>query len=115
MGLILDSAPIIAAERRALTVQGFLRELKERYGEEEVIRFSTVTLVELAHGIARANTEDRRRDRQFFVDELVRDVPSYALTAEIARLAGRIEGDGAARGVSIPFEDLLIGAWGLRS
>jgi predicted nucleic acid-binding protein len=113
MGLILDSAPIIAGERRGLTVQGFLQELRGRYGEEEVIGFSTVTLVELAHGIARANTDSRRRSRQLFVDELVRDIPSYPLTAEIARLAGRIEGDGAVHGVVIPFEDLLIGATAL--
>jgi tRNA(fMet)-specific endonuclease VapC len=113
MGLILDSEPIIAGERRTLTVRGFLQELRERYGEEEVIGFSTVTLVELAHGIARANTESRRRNRQLFVDELVRDIPAYPLTAEIARLAGRVEGDGAARGIAIPFEDLLIGATAL--
>ena len=48
-----------------------------------------------------------------FVDELVRDIPAYPLTAEIASLAGRIEGNGAARGIVIPFEDLLIGATAL--
>jgi predicted nucleic acid-binding protein len=35
------------------------------------------------------------------------------LTAEIAELAGRIEGEQASRGVSIAFEDLLIGATAL--
>ena len=35
------------------------------------------------------------------------------VTAEIAELAGRIEGEQAARGVSIAFEDLLIGATAL--
>jgi tRNA(fMet)-specific endonuclease VapC len=113
MGLILDSGPIIAGERRNLTVQGFLQELKQRYGEGEVIGFSTVTLVELAHGVARANTEDRRRNRQLFLDELVLDVPAYPLTTEIARLAGRIEGESAARGIVIPFQDLLIGVTAL--
>ncbi len=113
MGLILDSAPIIAGERRGLTVQAFLRELKQRYGENETIGFSTVTVVELSHGVARANTEERRRTRLLFVDELLRDIPSYPLTAAIARLAGRIEGEAAVRGVVIPFEDLLIGATAL--
>jgi tRNA(fMet)-specific endonuclease VapC len=32
------------------------------------------------------------------------------VTVEIAELAGRIEGEQAALGVSIAFEDLLIGA-----
>ena len=113
MGLILDSDSIIAGERRAVTVQGFLQELRTRYGDDEVIGFSTVTLVELAHGVARAKTETQRRSRQLFVDELVRDIPSYPLSAEIASLAGRIEGSGAARGIVIPFEDLLIGATAL--
>jgi hypothetical protein len=48
MGLILDSAPIIAGERRAQTVQGSLQELRDRYGEGEVIGLSTVKLVELS-------------------------------------------------------------------
>jgi tRNA(fMet)-specific endonuclease VapC len=114
MGLILDSDPIIAAERRALTVRGFLQELRKRYGDDEVIGFSTVTLVELSHGIARANTESRRQSRQLFVDELLRDIPSYPLTAEIARLAGRIEGDGALRGVLVLNSFLLEGATDIR-
>ena len=37
----------------------------------------------------------------------------HPVTAEIAELAGRIEGEQAARGVSIAFEDLLIGATAL--
>lgn len=35
------------------------------------------------------------------------------MTVEIAELAGRIEGEEAARGVTIAFEDLLIGATAL--
>ena len=34
----------------------------------------------------------------------------HPVTLEIAQLAGRIEGEQAALGISIPFEDLLIGA-----
>jgi predicted nucleic acid-binding protein len=37
----------------------------------------------------------------------------HPVTVEIAELAGRIEGEQAARGVSIAFEDLLIGATAL--
>ena len=35
------------------------------------------------------------------------------MTVEIAEVAGRIEGEQAARGVSVAFEDLLIGATAL--
>ncbi len=37
----------------------------------------------------------------------------HPVTVEIPELAGRIEGEQAARGVSITFEDLLIGATAL--
>ena len=37
----------------------------------------------------------------------------YPLTLEIARFAGRIHGEQAARGVSIDFADLAIGATAL--
>src|SRR4051812_17377527 len=113
MGLILDSAPIIAAERRSLSVRGLLQELAARYGESESVGMSTISIVELEHGVARANTATRRQNRLLFVDELVRDIPSYPVTAEIARLAGRVEGEAASQGIVIPFEDLLIGATAL--
>ena len=72
-----------------------------------------VTLVELTHGIYRARTDADRERRRAFTQELRRDVAVVPVTAEIAELAGRIEGEQAARGVSIAFEDLLIGATAL--
>jgi tRNA(fMet)-specific endonuclease VapC len=44
------------------------------------------------------------------VDELCEDMVVHPLTVPIAQLAGRIEGEQAARGVAIAFEDLVIGA-----
>jgi predicted nucleic acid-binding protein len=44
---------------------------------------------------------------------LLRDVPVHPVTIETARLAGRVEGDQAAQGVTIAFEDLLIAATAL--
>jgi predicted nucleic acid-binding protein len=43
-----------------------------------------------------------------FIERLASDVPVHPVTIEIARLAGRIEGQQAAKGVQIAFEDLLI-------
>ena len=37
----------------------------------------------------------------------------HPMTLEIAQLAGRIEGEQAAKGISIDFEDLVIGATAL--
>ena len=113
VGLIIDSSVVIAGERRGRTVRQILEQFKAGYGEIE-IGLSVVTIVELTHGIQRAGTEERRRRRQAFVDELIRDMPVHPVTIETARLAGRIGGDQAAQGVTVAFEDLLIAATALQ-
>ena len=74
---------------------------------------SAVTIVELTHGIYRAKTDADRERRREFAEELCRDMLVHPVTLEIAQLAGKIEGEQAARGVSIAFEDLLIGTTAL--
>lgn len=113
VGLILDSSVVIAGERRGHTVRQILEQFRSDYGESE-IGLSVVTIVELVHGIQRAGTEERRQRRQAFVDELICDLPVHPVTIETARLAGHIEGDQAAHGVTIAFEDLLIAATALQ-
>ena len=113
VGLILDSSVVITGERRGHTIRQILEQFKTGYGEIE-IGLSVVTIVELVHGIQRADSEERRQRRQAFVDELIRDVPVHPITIETARIAGRIEGDQAAQGVTIAFEDLLIAATALQ-
>ena len=113
VGLILDSSVVIAGERRGHTVRQILEQFRSEFGETE-IGLSVVTIVELIHGVQRAGTDERRQRRQAFVDELIRDVPVHPVTLEVARLAGRIEGDQAAHGVTIAFEDLLIAATALQ-
>jgi predicted nucleic acid-binding protein len=51
--------------------------------------------------------------RKTFVEELSRDMIVHPLSLAIAQLAGRIEGEQAAKGILIDFEDLLIGATAL--
>ena len=72
-----------------------------------------MTIAELMHGAYRAKTETDRDRRLAFIDELCRDVPVHPVTIDVARLAGRIEGQQEAKGVRIAFEDLLIGATAL--
>jgi predicted nucleic acid-binding protein len=55
LGLILDSSVIIAAERKRQTVEELLASVGRTFGEIE-IAISAVTLAELVHGVARANT-----------------------------------------------------------
>lgn len=112
MGIILDTSVLIAGERRGESVQAIIQRVLIQQGEQDAA-LSVVTLVELAHGIYRARTDADRQRRRAFVQELRRDVAVVPVTAEIAELAGRIEGEQAARGVSVAFADLLIGATGL--
>ena len=72
-----------------------------------------MTLVKLAHGIERAKLDAQRQRRHAFLDDLIADMTIYPLTAQIARLAGKISGQEAERGITLPFEDLLIGATAL--
>ena len=112
MGIVLDSSVLIAGERRGESVRQILTRVQAAHGEVDSA-LSVVTIVEVTHGIYRAKSDADRERRKAFSEELRRDMVVHPVTVEIAELAGRIEGEQAARGVSIAFEDLLIGATAL--
>lgn len=105
MGLIIDSSVLITAERNGHSVLQALGHVLSVAGNQE----AALASVGLAHGICRADTAERRERRRAFIDELLDDVPVYPFTRAVAMLAGRIDGEQQARGVKIPFQDLLIG------
>jgi tRNA(fMet)-specific endonuclease VapC len=111
-GLIVDTCVLIAAERRGGSIQGLLRQTRNTYGEVD-IALSTVSVVELTHGIYRARSDTDRVRRRNFADEVFNDLIVHPVSLAIAQLAGRIEGEQAAKGIAIPFEDLVIGATAL--
>jgi tRNA(fMet)-specific endonuclease VapC len=112
LGVILDTTILIAGERRRETVKQVLEHVQVAVGEVEAA-LSTVSIVELTHGIYRARTDADRGRRKDFCDELCRDMIVHPVSLEIAQLAGRIEGEQAAKGIAIAFEDLVIGATAL--
>jgi predicted nucleic acid-binding protein len=112
MGLILDSSVVIAAERRGDTPAQLVAQIAAFAGDQEAA-LSAVGLTELVHGIYRADTMERRHRRQQFVEELRAGLTVYPYTDQTALLAGRIDGEQTAKGVLIPFPDLLIGATAL--
>ena len=112
MGLILDSSVLITAERKGETVGQLLKQIFALTGDQETM-LSAVALVELVHGIHRANTPQIRTRREAFIRELLADVPAYPFTEQIAFLAGRIDGEQQSKGIKIPFQDLLIGTTAL--
>jgi predicted nucleic acid-binding protein len=112
MGLILDSSVVIAAERRGDTPEQLVQQVIGFAGNQEAA-LSSIGLTELVHGIYRASSAERRVRRQAFVEEIRIGLTVYPYTAETAMLAGRIDGEQTAKGVIIPFVDLLIGATAL--
>jgi tRNA(fMet)-specific endonuclease VapC len=112
VGIVLDSSVIIAAERRGHTVREILEQVKAAQGEME-ISVSVVTIAELVHGAYRTKTQAQQQRRLEFIERLSSDVPVHPVTLDIARLAGRVEGQQEALGIQLAFEDLLIGSTAL--
>ena len=114
MGVILDSSVTIRAERRKLSPPKLLREITVLVGDQTV-GLSSIGVTEIVHGIYRADSSDRSAYRRIFLEELLRDLPVYDYTIEVAHLAGRIDGEQQKIGNTIPLVDLMIGATALHA
>jgi len=112
MGLILDTSTLIASERRGDSVEDILLQVRTTHGESDVA-LSAVSAVELTHGIYWARTHADRDRRRAFTEDIFHGLIVHPVSLDIAQLAERIEGEQAAIGISIAFEDLLIGATAL--
>ena len=102
MGLILDSSVAIAAERRGDTVQAFLQRVIDTAGAQDAA-LSAIGVVELVHGVHRADTAERRTRREAFVEALLATVVIYPLTTDIAKFAGNVDAEQQTRGIAFPF------------
>jgi hypothetical protein len=76
---MLDSTAAVAAERQGKNARQLLESVALETGDEG-IAVSVVTVLELAHGITRAETPERRDRRQRFLDELLTGVPIQPVT-----------------------------------
>lgn len=112
MGLLLDSSVLIAEERKGRNARQTLTEIATRAAGED-IAISVVTLIELAHGVARANTPERRSSRQQFLDELIAALPIHLVTIPIALRVGQMDGESTAKGIRVALPDLVIGVTAL--
>ena len=109
LGVILDSSVLIEAERQRLDVASFLKYIADQVGDREAA-LCAISVAELAHGVHRANTAKRRQARRGFLDDLKAAVAIYPISTETAEIVGKIHADSSGRGITIPFDDLLIGA-----
>lgn len=112
MGLILDSSVLITAERQGQNARQMFDTIIRIAGDTE-IALSVITLIELAHGAARATTAARKLKRHEFIQQLLRVLPVHPVTAAIALRVGQLDGENQAKGVRLPLADLLIGGTAL--
>jgi tRNA(fMet)-specific endonuclease VapC len=112
VGLILDSSVVIDAERQGWTAYEMVEAIRMQLSDPE-ISVSVVTVLELAHGLARSGTEARRAVRQKFLDDLLIGMPVHTVTVPVALRAGQIDGQLRAAGTRIALADLLIGTTAL--
>src|SRR5216684_5690342 len=98
LGVVLDSSVVIEAERQRLDVARFLKHIATQIGEREAA-LSSISVAELAHGIYRADTSERRQARRAFLDDLKATVPVYPITGETAELVGKISAESSKQGI----------------
>src|SRR2546422_3939319 len=109
LGLVLDSSVLIAAERRRLTPAQVIEDVVKTVGTVPII-LSAITVAEIGHGIYRANTPEIRERRRAFLDELKATIPIHPITEATAEIIARVGGEQAAKGINLPFIDLIIAA-----
>lgn len=112
MGLILDSSVLITAERQGQNAGQMLAAISRQTGNAE-IAVSVITLIELAHGAARADTAERKAKRRQFIQEILTALPIHPVTVPVALRVGQIDGENQTKGVCLPLADLLIGVTAL--
>jgi tRNA(fMet)-specific endonuclease VapC len=112
LGIVLDSSVLIAAERRKLTAAEAVKSIQRTIGEFPTV-LSAVTIAEVGHGIYRASTPEIRERRRLFLDELKATVPIHPITEATAEIIARVGAEQAAKGITVPMADLIIGACAL--
>ena len=112
LGLVLDSSVLVAAERANLTTRDAIEHIRAAAGDVPVI-ICALTVAELAHGVHRANSPERRQQRRQFLNELKAAVPIHPVTETTAEIIARIGAEQSAKGINLPLADLIIGACAL--
>ena len=74
---------------------------------------SSITVVELEHGLHRAQTAEQAQIRRDYLDTVFAAIPIETFSGEMAQTAAKVDAEARKTGRVIPFSDLLIGATAL--
>lgn len=105
MGILIDSSVFIAAERGRLSLDAHIAGQ-----EQEPVVLSAITASELLHGIHRAMDQQRRVQRERFVEAILERFPVVEFGLEAARVHARLWAELVAQGEVVGAHDLLIAA-----
>jgi predicted nucleic acid-binding protein len=92
LGLVLDASAVIGAERNRQPIPEFIEAILQ------------------AHGIYRAKTAEAGQRRRDYIEALISLIPVHPATNRTAWLVGQIEGQEAAKGNVLRFNDLMTAA-----
>ena len=86
MGLVLDSSVLVLAERQEQPVSVLLDQLQKQHGVMEIV-LSAISVVELDHGIYRAQSPQQAAKRSRYLETRVRLDPRSPPNPSRARSA----------------------------
>ena len=112
MGLVLDSSVLIATERNAKPVSDLLLELERQHSETDIV-LSSITIMEIEHGVHRAQTPEQTKRRRDYLNTVLAAIPVEPFTREMAQRAAQVDAEARKAGAVIPLADLLIGVTAL--
>jgi len=108
MGVILDTAVLIAAEKQRLNLQALFAAF-----EQETFCIAAITAAELLHGVERAKPVARKQARARFVEWILAQVETLDFDLAVARQHAAIWATLETAGKVIGPYDLLIAATAL--
>jgi predicted nucleic acid-binding protein len=106
--VILDTAVLIAAERGAFDMAGYLAALGD-----EPVALAAISASELLHGVERARDPAARQRRGEFVEGVLANVPVIPFGLAEARAHARTRAALAAGGTLVGAHDLQVAATAL--
>lgn len=112
MGLVLDSTVLVFAERQELPLSVLLDRIHKQHGVTEIV-LSAISVVELEHGIYRAQSPQQAARRSRYLETVFAAIPTEPFTRDIGHVVAQVDAEARKQGLVIPFADLLIGGTAL--
>ena len=69
-----------------------MSKLEHEHGETEIV-LSSITVIELEHGLHRAHTAEQTRKRREYLDTVFTAIPVEPFTREMAQLAAKVDAE----------------------